>query len=82
MARSQAARQLRTGTAPAAVAVTGNAARSVAADSSSLRPEQFGNRSRVLRISYDSAVVIPDGTQLLTIFKGGGYSSGDGLRCG
>jgi putative polyketide hydroxylase len=52
---------------PVAVAVTGDAARNVAAGSGGRRPEQFSNRGRVLGITYDSSAVIPDGTSLPTV---------------
>jgi putative polyketide hydroxylase len=49
---------------PVALAVTGDAAANVAAGSGGRRPEQFSNRGTVLGVSYDSAAVIPDGTDL------------------
>ena len=49
---------------PVALAITRDAAANVAAGSGGRRPEQFSNRGRVLGVSYDSAAVIPDGTDL------------------
>lgn len=49
---------------PVAVTITRDAAANIAAGSPGGRPEQFSNRGRVLGVSYDSAAVIPDGTDL------------------
>jgi putative polyketide hydroxylase len=49
---------------PVALAITADTVRNLAAGSGGQRTEQFSNRGRVLGVSYDSAAVIPDGTDL------------------
>jgi putative polyketide hydroxylase len=49
---------------PVALAITTDTVRNLAAGGGNQRTEQFSNRGRVLGVSYDSAAVIPDGTDL------------------